>query len=407
VDPDLRVSRVNQARREALANSAVELAQRVRFVEARSIKSESSISTSGLGIKLTSGIDLNQVPLTEPDLVLELATFVKRLHGGGYRLRIGIDELDKLVIGDAAERFLTGIKSLFPIRECTFLLTISENAAADFARRGMPVRNVFDSSLDSVVTVEPLTFHEARRLVRGRLTGERTEDISDSQVLLCHCLSGGLPREFLRFCRLLGETNSRIEGQGSLQRVLEPLLNSELRVRLDGVRLALQSRDGGEAAGVLVAELELIEGAVSGGTAIEVLEQFLQADVGFAGLCDATSLRQETPSEMNSNELRWIRDTRRQLYSYVLFAETVRGSFGRTSLLGEKVGGTDDIILAFVVLTDGRRRLEIDAASGWRRISEARCLLGLPAVRPEMIRGGAGSIVRRVRRALRDRRVVK
>ena len=59
------------------------------------------------------------MPLSEPDLVIELATFVEKLSSGGYRVRIGIDELDKLANGDDAEKFLTGIKTLFTISDCS------------------------------------------------------------------------------------------------------------------------------------------------------------------------------------------------------------------------------------------------------------------------------------------------
>lgn len=47
------------------------------------------------------------------------------------------------------------MKVLFPIRACSFLVSISESAWASFARRGLAIRDVFDSSLDTVVQVEP------------------------------------------------------------------------------------------------------------------------------------------------------------------------------------------------------------------------------------------------------------
>ena len=98
-------------------------------------------------------------------------------------------------------------------------------------------------------------------MVRSRLRPGPSEKMSDSQVLLCQCLSGGLPRDFLRYCRQLGEVNARMGSQSHnrLDRVSSELLARELGARLDGVRSSLQGRDEGDAGAVLVAELEFIE----------------------------------------------------------------------------------------------------------------------------------------------------
>jgi hypothetical protein len=156
--------------RRRLSVEAANAVRRVSYIEKLSATAESSAAWKNFGFKQSSGVDLDQVPLAEPELVAELSELVKALHRGGYQIRIGIDELDKLSSGDEAERFLTGIKVLFSIRNCSFLLTISENAAAQFARRGMPIRDVFDSSLDTVIIVRPLNFSRNRlvRLVRRR-----------------------------------------------------------------------------------------------------------------------------------------------------------------------------------------------------------------------------------------------
>jgi hypothetical protein len=259
-DQESQATHINRERRRVLADEASGLARRIRYVETQSESREASATFKGAGFKDTSNMSIEQIPFTEADLVLELSTFIAHLHAGGYQVRIGIDELDKLVVGQKAEEFLTGIKVLFPIRDCSFILTISETSA-QFARRGTPIRDVFDSSLDTVVSVQPLSFLEARRMVRSRLRPGPSEKMSDSQVLLCQCLSGGLPRDFLRYCRQLGEVNARMGSQSHnrLDRVSSELLARELGARLDGVRSSLQGRDEGDAGAVLVAELEFIE----------------------------------------------------------------------------------------------------------------------------------------------------
>ncbi len=380
---DIKATQINRQHRLELANTAANVARRIRYVESRTNSKESSYSWHDLGFKSTSGISWDQVPLSEPDLVIELATFVEKLSSGGYRVRIGIDELDKLANGDDAEKFLTGIKTLFTISDCSFLLTISENAAAQFARRGLPIRDVFDSSLDTVVKVRPLTYREARRLAVGRLrplTAGSTERISDTQVLLCHCLSGGLPRDFLRYCRRLGEINLLLDGRQTLDHVLARLLNSDLRDRLDGIRSALLDKEQGEPVAVFMAEIERIYDISSGqGDAVCVLRSFISADARFASLCRLTgALRGEDKTAAEREE---IGSARREIAVYLYFIETVRLAFGPDSIFAS--GATDDpmkIVIAFEALAEARRSMEVDSATGWRRITAARAVLGLEKV---------------------------
>jgi hypothetical protein len=369
---------INQQRRERLAIDAVKFVRRVRYVETRSLNLEASASWQNIGLKRASSTSLGQIPLTEPDLVSELSALVKELRQGGYEIRIGIDELDKLVSGDDAERFLTGIKVLFSIRDCSFILTISENASAQFARRGMPVRDVFDSSLDAVVMVQPLTFREAKRLIRARMSSGPSERMSDSQVLLCHCLAGGLPRDLLRFCRQLGEVNSKLGCSGTLDKVLVDLLNSEVRVRLDGVLAALQSREERSSASAFIGDLEMIDDAYRNDRTLEALGKFLSDDRGFYAFCRPINDDGRLNNSNNGKDADWIHETRRQLYSYLYFIQTVREAFGPDWRLVEgNESNVDKILPVFDLLASARRQIEADAAAGWRRTTQVRVKLGL------------------------------
>ena len=379
VDPAARGARINRQQREKLAVTAVRVVQRVRYVETRSMNLQASASWQNFGLKKTSGVKLDQIPLTEPELVSELSDLVRDLNSCGYEVRIGIDELDKLVAGDDAESFLTGIKVLFSIPGCSFILTISENASAQFARRGMPVRDVFDSSLDAVVVVQPLTFREAKRLMRARLRRGRSEEISDSQALLCYCFAGGLPREFIRFCRQLGEFNSKLGRNRTLADVLDTLSSSEVSARLDGVRSALRSRDEGSVAAKFIAELEIIDDAHKNGRTLQTLSKFLASDRVFAALSRPVVGGGSLSTIYSETDIDWIRDTRRQLYSYLYFVQTVREAFDEGwRLTGAKAA--DEAVPVFELIADARRQVEGDAAAGWRRVAEARLELGLTLI---------------------------
>lgn len=392
-NPQQKGQQINRHARQALATIAAEVARRVRYVETVSASSEASASWQSSGLTYTSGVSLDEVPLTEPDLVLELSDLVQALHAGGYGVRIGIDELDKMGQSGDAEAFLTGIKVLFSIRDCSFILTISENAFSQFARRGMPLRDVFDSSLDAVTMVQPLTFEESRRLIRARLLAgsdeQAVEKMSDTQIIFCYCLSGGLPRDFLRFCRQVGDTNSKLSGEAKLDAVADSklsggakldavarlLLRAEVSGRIDGVRLAMQGRDEKEAGPEFMAQLELMDKAAMDETVSGLLTNLLSADPVFARLCGAEEVSSDPVRESAAGG-EWIRNTRRQLLAYLYFAETVSRVFGLTGR-SQFLGNSDP--KEFLVLCDGlaeaRRRLEMDAAAGWRRTAEVAAAL--------------------------------
>jgi hypothetical protein len=376
---DELADRLSADRRRQLARQAHDVVTGVRYVETRSQSSEASAAVKGLGLTMTSGLNLDQVPLTEADLVAMLDGFVAELHQAGYQVRIGIDELDKLEAGDDAVKFLTGIKVLFTIRDCSFLLTISEDASAQFARRGMAVRDVFDSSLDDVITLRPLTYLEARRLVRNRHGADAASSMSDSQILLCHSMSGGLPREFLRYCRQLGEVSDRAGAGSSLAEVAQELIGADVRGRLDGLRAALRGRDEGDAGANLVAELEQVEEDFAAGRTLDGLAGFLAGDSGFRELClgpPPGDLRVAAPAEASGSD--WIRDARRQVYAYLFLMTTMREAFRPGSL----AAGATELLPRYDVLRDARCRLETDPAAGWRRTAEARRMLGLPVPLP-------------------------
>jgi hypothetical protein len=387
---------INEANRRQIAVEAAQVARRIRYIETRSFSSESSASWRGIGFKGTAGMSLGQVPLNEPDLVEEMKKLVLRLHDAGYEVRIGIDELDKLTQGDDAEKFLTGIKVLFTIQECSFILTISEDASAQFARRGMPVRDVFESSLDTVVQVKPLSYREARRLVRSRLSEDSADQqVSDTQVALCYCLAGGLPRDFLRFCRQLGETNLVQGGEQCLEEIMGCLLEQECKYRVDGIRLGSRSRDDGERGVAFIVELDRITAAInSRGTAIS-FANFFDQDRSFASAVRSPDEGNTYYGHDNSiqetgavQDINWIRDTRRQLYTYLYFIEAIRELFSKIAephnnprfrdrensadKVEEDENGADTLIKRCEDLANARNRMEIDAAAGWRAIAAAR-----------------------------------
>ena len=98
-------------------------------------------------------------PVTLPELVdsfrgysTRVASWQRAAHGGEGRVVIGIDEIDKIRDGDRAEAFRNDIKAIFGVPGCLYLVSLSEDAMADFARRTPSIRSAFDSALDRLVT---------------------------------------------------------------------------------------------------------------------------------------------------------------------------------------------------------------------------------------------------------------
>jgi hypothetical protein len=169
---------------------------------------------------------------------------------------IGIDELDKVHKIEHVTQFLNDIKALFHLENCFFLVSISEDAMSNFEMRGVPVRDVFDSSFDDVVYLKYLTRDDSARLLHRRVVGLPLPFLD-----FLYCFSGGLPRDLIRNCRGLLEA-APTDREEKIDQICAHLLSDDV-----GSKLRILQ-------GVLVTEIdqqrdsELI-------TAIEDLESLL------------------------------------------------------------------------------------------------------------------------------------
>lgn len=144
------------------------------------------------GTEKTSQLAENQ--LSYPDVVALYKNFARSLSKRG-QVRIGIDELDKME-DERARRFLNEVKVIFRVSGCFYLVSVSEDAMAYFERRGLPFRDVFDSSFDDVMRVGYLSYKDSWRMLRRRVVGMPIPFIA-----LCHALGGGLARDVIRAAR--------------------------------------------------------------------------------------------------------------------------------------------------------------------------------------------------------------
>jgi hypothetical protein len=178
--------------------------------------------------KRKTSLTLNELPLNHPELVDQFRGFLgevgRAVERRGGRLLIGIDELDRISDGEQALRFLNELKAVFEVPNCLYLVTVSDDALADFELAAMGVRTAFDSAFDDIIRVDYLTMGEATVLLQRCMV-----DVPMQFVGLAHVLSGGLARELLRIADIMSGIAPDSERGRSLPAVARLLAHRQLR----------------------------------------------------------------------------------------------------------------------------------------------------------------------------------
>jgi hypothetical protein len=269
----------------------------------------------GVDVGAKQGTTVAERAKTYPEIVTGLRSFIESVTKV-QELVIAIDELDKLKSAESVENFLNDIKAVFGSSRCFFLVSVSEEAAASFERRGVPFRDVFDSSFDAVVTLKRLTMNEARKVLYSLLFGW-----TEPFVALCYVLSGGLPRELHRSVR---EVVGR-EGEGSeidLAQAVPELMQREAIGRLWAARHSLQRESFDPVGLTLLSQIEGIQ--PEGATAVQFRQWYEEfrswaTREGSISLQPGGSARLCTAARLGC-----------ELASFMLFAATMIEFFGDT-----------------------------------------------------------------------------
>lgn len=218
----------------------------------RGLKARVEIAkAAGLQLEESSSHELARRELTYAEVVSGLRSFLEecatsrremttrfssRAEVGSPRVIVAIDELDKLSSIEGARSFMNELKALFGISDCFFLISISEDAMASFETRGLPFRDVFDSSLDEVIGVRPLAFTESRDLLFRRI-----EALDLPFVALLHCISGGIPRDLVRHARALVLLSAQHPAGIPMNEVCAAVVRRELRDKGAGLIAAVRA----------------------------------------------------------------------------------------------------------------------------------------------------------------------
>jgi hypothetical protein len=194
------------AERSAIAAETRRHLEQLRYLRTYTTSwSASLMPRSFLTLARGNAKERAEQPASLPELVdtfrgysARVAAWQRSAHGGQGRVVIGIDEVDKIRDSDHAEAFLNDIKAIFGVPGCLYLVSLSEDAMAGFARRTPSIRSAFDSAFDELVPVGPMGYRHSEQLLFKRVTG-----VPRPFIALCHVLAGGLPRDLVRAARAL------------------------------------------------------------------------------------------------------------------------------------------------------------------------------------------------------------
>ena len=224
----LRTSR--RVRDSEIAALAQREQERTRFLRTFTMERQGAFTKAGLQVGARRSRQLSEQPVTLPELVASYRQFATNVaqwwrtrHSSDGKLLIGIDEIDRIVDAEVAEQFLNEMKSIFGVQHCVYIVSVSEEALANFERRVVRVRTAFDSAFDEIVRLEPMTVAESVELLRRRLPG-----VPDSFLLLCHCLAGGMPRDVVRTARTMLDVHRGHPGPSTLAGIARDLIAHEV-----------------------------------------------------------------------------------------------------------------------------------------------------------------------------------
>lgn len=237
-------------RRSPLLKECVNYLYLLRTAQSTSLATNAGVTpfaagTAGAGRTTT----LSSRTLNFPELVVHFRHLLERIAewgragDGNYdhdrRIFIIIDEIDRIGTAEQARSLLAEVKAVFGIPNVYFLISVAEDVGAGFVRRGLPVRDVIDSSLDDVIHLEPRTLNESQAILQNRVPG-----LTAPFIALAHCLSGGITRDLIRYTRHMVTIPDRLGlGEGRLANVARELLLDELRETLSGFRTLLSGTD--------------------------------------------------------------------------------------------------------------------------------------------------------------------
>lgn len=178
-----------------------------------------------LSVGRSKSVALAERAQTFPEAVDALRGLIARCTETLGQVVIAIDELDKITSAERAQTFINEIKGIFGVPGCLYIVSVSDDALVTFEHSALGVRDAFDTAFDELVRLEYLSLADSLALLHSRVIG-----IPEPFGWLCHCLSGGLPRELLRLLRRVAD-HRHLRPAPTLAEVCESLVGEDLAMR--------------------------------------------------------------------------------------------------------------------------------------------------------------------------------
>ncbi|WP_407652786.1 hypothetical protein [Amycolatopsis cynarae] len=299
----------------------------------------------------TSSSQSAEQQLTYPEVVdqfrafAEFAAEVLTRAEVAQRLIVAIDELDKIASPEHAQELVNDIKGIFDVRGCLFLVSVSDDAIIAFERRGIPARDAFDSAFTEMIRLENFTAEESWTWISRRILALPVQFCA-----LCHCLSGGLPRDLGRYTVALLDV-ARDFDRPTLGPVTTALLRQDLARKAHAFRGAAATLESSRARSALIARIIAIP--------------------SFPGMDELAALAADLIGEVGDPALDALRH---QVASYLLFCATV-GQVFTDELTRDGLDGVPGGEVSLLALA--RRQLAADPGVSWELLEKFRVARGL------------------------------
>lgn len=365
-----RRKKEEEQKKEALKDvdpAAIGLVERARRT-LRGLRFQQSYSSGWSGtLKLPVGIEgganaavsFAERQLGLPEVVHEYREFLRAAARRYDQILIAIDELDKLESDDAAKKFLNSIKAVFGQEKVYYLISISENAMSNFERRGLPIRDEFDSSFDDAVYIGYLDGGAARRLLARRAT----EPPPEVYRTFCYVASGGLPRDLIRYCRKVYDYRRSHAADPNDAAVICPaVIREDIRAKLEAMKHNLgRVPDERRTATILTLISETRWNQNTAATVIARLDEIQNQVNTEAAAYDA----EEAGSEA---DLRALSNILEEITVFLRFSQTVAGAF--ESINGQARYQQLQTDLTFDRLARARQWMAVNRAAALETIAQ-------------------------------------
>ncbi|MEM7299311.1 MAG: hypothetical protein AAF391_13720, partial [Bacteroidota bacterium] len=229
-----------------------------------------------------------------------------------------------------------------------FLLSVSENALSNFERRGIPLRDSFDSAFDDITYLDYLDFSEARDILKRRAIG-----IPVPFVSLCYCFSGGLPRDLIRVCRSIFE--EKLNGKDDLESICNEIIRKDLEVKSRAV--------------VIAAEAIHVEPEKS--TFLAEMDSFIEKKLSnLKNIDEVIKIFDFSKFTSNEDQIKALSELMIEFVSYVYFSQTLVKYFDSQLGQNKLTAAIEDKSLN--LLAKARQAFSVNPRLSWSRTTEFR-----------------------------------